>query len=167
MTSYQAIFEELKQLRNHLYGDFLIAEKNRIVELYRLILHKQVKNLACADCYRDAYIELYTYVQRHQDRVIESNPFVLKEGEIVHFFGEAEYYSHVIPEKVARRFLSMFPNGISKFAEYPDDWQSLENTDEQEADNNVDDEEEAAEGEPTESESAPVKRGRGRPRKIK
>lgn len=160
MTSYQAIFEELKQLRNHLYGDFLVAEKTRIVELYQLILHKQVRNLACADCYRDAFIELYTYVQRHQDRSLEDYTFVLKEGETIHFFGEPEYYTNAIPDTVARKFLSMFPNAISKFAEYPDDWNSQTDEEEQEVEGNVD------EGETTEEVSVPVKRGRGRPRKT-
>lgn len=151
--SYQSIFEELQQLRNHLYGDFLIAEKKRIVELYHIILHKQVKNLNCGDCYRDAFIELYTYVKQHLTEVLSDYPFVLKEGEVIHFFGESEYYSNEVPEQVARKYLQTFPNAISKFSQYPDDWQK------QESENKA--------TKLQEIDTAPTKRGRGRPPKNK
>lgn len=124
--TYKEIFEELKQLRNHLHGDFLIAEKQRIVELYRQILNKEVKNLNCADCYRDAFIELYNHVNRHKEDILEENHYALKEGEYIHFFGETEYWRNPIPDSVAKRYLMSYPSAISKFERYPEDWASDE-----------------------------------------
>ena len=43
----------------------------------------------------------------------------LKPGILVHFFGEAEYYSHNIPDEVAERYIRENPQNINDFIEYP------------------------------------------------
>lgn len=100
---------------------FSSSERTLISYLYGNILGKTIRNLSCGDCYRDAYIELVTFLKKNVGDV-PVRKYRLKEGETLHEFGSAEYYSNPISDEIAKIFLHRHPSLINKFEEYPYDW---------------------------------------------
>lgn len=118
---YDEIMNELREMRSHYDSGFSTVEKTRIVDLYWLILHKRVANLTCPDCYRDAFLEMFTFLQRN-GALPEEKHYTLAEGKYLHIFGTSDYLFDVTDEQ-AETFLSQCPDGIVDFAEYPEDWE--------------------------------------------
>lgn len=118
---YDEIMKELRDMRSHFDGGFSTVEQTRIIDLYWLILHKRIANPTCGDCYRDAFIEIFTTLQR-TGALPEAKHYVLAEGKYLHIFGTSDYLFEVTDEQ-AETFLSQCPEGIDNFAEYPQDWE--------------------------------------------
>lgn len=119
--TYEEIMTELREMRNHFDSGFSSLERQRIGELYQRILGKQIVNMNCQDCYRDAFIETYTYLQR-TGKLPEEKHYKLKEGKCLHLFGTSEYLFDVTDEQ-AETFLAQMPNAIESFKKFPEDWQ--------------------------------------------
>lgn len=119
--TYDELMKELREMRGHYDSGFSILERQRIEELYWYLLRKQVQNIACSDCYRDAFLEIFTYLNR-EGRLPEEKHYELKEGKCLHIFGSSEYLFQVTDEQ-AETFLAQCPSAIDQFKTYPDDWE--------------------------------------------
>jgi len=125
MQTYDEIMKELREMRNHYDSGFSSSEQTRIIDLYWLILHKRIQNPSCSDCYRDAFLETFTFLQRN-GALPEEKHYLLKEGNCLHIFGSSEYLFDVTDEQ-AETFLSQCPSAIDEFCEYPEDWEERVN----------------------------------------
>lgn len=119
--NYEDIIKELREMRNHYDSGFSSLERQRIGELYQRILGKQITNMNCPDCYKDAFIETFTTLQR-LGKLPEEKHYKLKDGKVLHVFGTSQYLFDVNDEQ-AETFLAQFPQLIDSFAKYPEDWQ--------------------------------------------
>lgn len=113
---------ELRELRGHYDSGFSTLEKQRIVELYWQICHKQIKDIACPDCYRDAFIEVFSSLNK-LGKMPEEKHYALMKGKCLHLFGTSEYLYDVTDEQ-AEKFLAQSPHSISLFKTYPEDWEA-------------------------------------------
>lgn len=113
---------ELEEMRSRFDKGFSSPDRERIVFLYSSLLGKAVRRRGCSDCYRDAYIEIYTYLKRLGHMPKKSN-YSLKPGIIVHPQGTNKFYANNnIPDDVAEEYLAKFPANIIEFASYPADY---------------------------------------------
>ena len=122
MIDYSTMMGELEEMRSRFDKGFSSPDRERIVFLYSSLLGKTVRRRGCSDCYRDAYIEIYTYLKRLGHMPKKSN-YSLKPGIIVHPQGTNKFYANNnIPDDVAEEYLAKFPANIIEFASYPADY---------------------------------------------
>lgn len=114
---------ELSKKRN--YTD---EEKHEIASLYPQVTQFIfVQRKGCADCYRDACIEMVTYLRKH-GKFRERLNFVLRNGVVIQLggFGSSDFYTNAnLCDAVAIAYLREHPNEISLFQRYPEDWKEL------------------------------------------
>lgn len=113
--------KELREMRNHYDSGFSSLERQRIGELYQRILGKQIANMNCPDCYKDAFIETFTTLQR-LGKLPDEKHYQLQDGKCLHLFGTSQYLFDVTDEQ-AETFLAQMPSAISSFKKFPEDWQ--------------------------------------------
>lgn len=121
MSAFDDTMRELREMRSHYDSGFSLAEKTRIIELYWRVLNKKIRDAQCPDCYRDAFIETFTTLQR-LGKLPEEKHYRLKEGKCLHLFGTSDYLFDVTDEQ-AEKFLAQIPTAIVQFASFPDDWE--------------------------------------------
>lgn len=119
--NYEDIMKELREMRNHYDSGFSSLERQRIGELYQRILGKQIANMNCPDCYKDAFIETFTTLQR-LGKLPDEKHYQLQDGKCLHLFGTSQYLFDVTDEQ-AETFLAQMPSAISSFKKFPEDWQ--------------------------------------------
>lgn len=122
MKGYEETMELLSSMKAHFDDGFTSSERSTIEYLYSLVCTKHVRRNGCGDCYRDAYIEIYTKLKR-LGKMVKTPNYVLKAGALIHPFGTSEFYTlNNIPDDVAEKYLGQYPAQISLFEKYPSDW---------------------------------------------
>lgn len=120
MTTYNEIMSVLAEMKSRFDSGFSAHDKTIIEKLYRRVLDKEIVNLSCGNCYRDAYVEIYAHLKK--TGTLPTYNYKLKSGHYLHKFGNSEYYFNPIKDEIAEHFLSENPNLIDEFAEFPNDW---------------------------------------------
>lgn len=124
MATYEETMKTIEEMRSRFSSGFSSSDKSKIEELYLLVCGKRVRNLGCADCYRDAFIEIRMKLKQLKAMPKKPN-YILKAGVIIHPQGTSKYYSlNNIPDDVAEEWLGKFPQDITSFETYPTDWES-------------------------------------------
>ena len=114
----------LSAMRSRFDDGFSSSDRRLIEHLYGTLLNRHVRRSGCADCYRDAYIEL-TYFINHTKTLKTMSNYVLKPGVVIHPAGSSKFYANAsITDEVAEAYLAEFPKAISKFKSYPSDYLS-------------------------------------------
>lgn len=111
--------EEIKA-RLETNGGLLSSDKIFIETYYDRVLSKKFNRRACGQCYKDAFIEIYLFVKKNG--IKEMGKYLLKREVVVHYNGYV-YSRAGMTDEIAIAYLSKFPNAISYFEEYPEDWQ--------------------------------------------
>lgn len=124
MEDYGVIMGRLTEMRSRYDSGFSSSDRSYIERLYRMLLNKPIRKTGCADCYRDAFIEVFTYLKRIGTMPTKPN-YILKAGVVVHPNGTNKFYANAnIPDEVAEQRLAEYPEAIADFLSYPSDWQS-------------------------------------------
>lgn len=122
MCEYDEIIASLEEMRSRFDSGFLSYDRE-LIEALHLRLFGKVVNRACGNCYRDAYILIYSKLKK--DKTMPKIPnYEVKAGVLIHTFGTSEYYTNPLPnDEVALDFLAANENNINLFARYPKDWE--------------------------------------------
>lgn len=113
---------KLTEMRSRYDSGFSSTDRAYIEELYAQLLGKKVRRTGCSDCYRDAFVEIYSYLKR-KGRMPKNPNYVLKSGIVIHPAGSTKFYSNGnVPDEVAETYLAKYPNNITEFAVYPADY---------------------------------------------
>lgn len=122
MEEYDVVMSRLAEMRSRYDSGFSSSDRSYIEQLYRSLLSKPIRKSGCADCYRDAFIEIFTYLKRTGTMPTKPN-YVLKAGVVVHPNGTNKFYANAnIPDEVAELRLAEYPESISDFLSFPSDW---------------------------------------------
>lgn len=98
------------------------SDKSFIESIYERVLSKRFNNRGCGQCYRDAFIEIYVQVKK--SGIKDMGKFVLKREELLHIGGNV--YTRVnIQDKISIEYLKKYPNAITRFESYPENWEEL------------------------------------------
>lgn len=123
-TSIDDVIARLTELsKKRSYTD---EEKLEISSLYpKVTQFVFVKRKGCADCYRDACIEMVSYLRKN-GKFRDKLNYVLRAGCVIQLggFGSGDFYSNAnISDAVAIAYLREHPLDITLFQRYPEDWE--------------------------------------------
>lgn len=122
MQDYNEIMSNLTEMRSRFDDGFSTSDRAYIETLYAKLLSKKVRRSGCRDCYRDAYLEIYSYLKKEGQMPKKPN-YVLKAGVVIHPKGTNKFYANSnIPDEVAEEHLAQYPNAIEDFLSYPADY---------------------------------------------
>lgn len=121
MTEYEKTMERLEEMRSRFKDGFSTSDRSFLETLNYRLFSKVITLTGCSDCYRDAYILIYTRLKNDKKMPKQSN-YILKNGALLHEFGTPDYYSHQVSDEVAEHFLKMNPDDINLFQKFPSDW---------------------------------------------
>lgn len=122
MEEYEVVMSRLTEMRSRYDSGFSSSDRLYIENLYPALLGKRVRRTGCGDCYRDAFIEIYTYLKRTGTMPTKPN-YILKAGVVIHPRGTNQFYANNnIPDNIAEEHLAQFPEAIEDFKSYPIDY---------------------------------------------
>ena len=122
MMSYEEAVQVLEEMGSRYHTGFSSRDKAVIERLYETVLSMKFRKTSCADCYRDAYIEVYNYLKKTGK--MEERKYKLRRGVLLRpEFGSSEFYSaKSITDEKAEELLRKNPTLIESFESYPSDW---------------------------------------------
>lgn len=119
---YNEIMSSLTEMRSRFDSGFSLSDRTYLEQLYSSLLSKKVRRSGCSDCYRDAYLEIYSYLKKLGSMPNKPN-YVLKAGVVIHPQGTNKFYANAnIPDDVAETHLAKNPESINDFQSYPADY---------------------------------------------
>lgn len=108
-------------MRSRFKSGFSSYDRELIEQLYLLICGKPFVKTNCSDCYRDAYLLIFTQLKK--DKKMPNQPkYVVKAGVVIHPFGTSEFYTNPLSDEVALDFLAKNENNVNLFAQLPSNW---------------------------------------------
>lgn len=97
------------------------SDKSDIELMFHEVLGRTFTKTSCGDCYRDAVIEMYSYLKRY-GKMKEKSSYALKNGVLLQVgFGSSEMYTNNnLTDEAAERYLAENPKGSRTytFTEY-------------------------------------------------
>lgn len=123
--TYRQALKHVEELRGR-YKDFSASDKALIEQLYSEVLGKILKRTTCRDCYRDAYIEISTYLRREK-KMREKCNYKLRAGFIIQDFNSGKIYTNAnLTDKVAKAYLEKYPHQAKYFEVMPEEEEDKE-----------------------------------------
>lgn len=95
------------------------SERAIIEKLYHEVLGKTIRGCRCPDKWRDAVLEIYSYIKKH-GKMKEKSNYKLRAGVILQIAGSSEIYTNDnLTDEVAAAFLKEHPNAAGRFEIIP------------------------------------------------
>ena len=105
-------------------GELSSSDKSFIESNYERILSKRFSRQGCGQCYKDAFVEIYIHIKKNGIKTM--GKFILKREVVLHIAGDSNVYTRAnITDEVAVKYLRKYPQAISQFEVYPDDWENI------------------------------------------
>ena len=123
MLSYIEVMERLSEMRDRFDAGFSSSDRLFINDMSVVVLSKCVRNTACGDCYRDAFLEIY-----HKLKMLGTMPkekkFVLRAGVLLHFNGKM-YVNENLTDDIAVASIADNEGRKDLFQKFPDNLDEL------------------------------------------
>jgi len=104
-------------------NDLSLSDKTLIENLFGIVFRYPFTKTNCGDCYRDAVMQMYAYLQKNEIMEKKSN-YSLKAGVVVCIPEDSTIYTNKnLTDKVAEEYIKANPKVIGLFASYPSDWE--------------------------------------------
>lgn len=109
----------LADLNRGYKSPYSTSEQVVIEKLYYEVLGKPIRGCRCPDKWRDAVIEIYSYIKKH-GKMKEKSNYKLRAGVILQIAGSSEIYTNDnLTDEVAAAFLKEHPNAAGRFEIIP------------------------------------------------
>lgn len=119
--------EELKTRLRELSGmsAYSLDIKREIEALYFEVLDKKFVKTSCSNCYKDAVMEMYVYLNKY-NKMKEKTLYALKNGALLQLgFGKGDMITNAnLTDTLAEKYLRMNPNGHIYFSKLPENWKN-------------------------------------------
>jgi hypothetical protein len=116
----EEILLKLEEMKARLSG-LSLSDKSLIEKIQPQVLRRPFVNSGCSDCYKDAVIEMYTYLKKHS--LMEKVNYLLCAGVVLHSAEEPDVYTNAnLTDEIAEKYLKNNPKRIGLFASFPADW---------------------------------------------
>ena len=99
MLTYSGVMDRLAEMRSRFDDGFSSSDRLFLQEASIAVLGRPVRNTACRDCYRDAYLEIINKLKK-QGKMPKEKTFILRAGVLLHFAGES-YVNDNITDTIA------------------------------------------------------------------
>lgn len=99
------------------------SSKNRVHELYPIVLNRNFKPTSCSNCYHDAIIEMYLFIKRN-GKFMQQTLYKLSCGVVIQAeFGSQKFYTHHnCSDEDAEMLLASGKATEKDFDRMPADW---------------------------------------------
>jgi hypothetical protein len=99
------------------------SDKNFIEQTQIEVLRRPFVRTACGECYRDAVIEMYIYLQKN--KLMSKTNYALLAGILLWSSDHKYCYTNAnITDEAAEKILKEKPELIRKFSHFPPDWET-------------------------------------------
>lgn len=124
MLTYSETMATLLEMKGRHDDGFSSSDRLFIKEVYELLYGKPIKNTACSNCYRDAYILIYTKLKK-DGTMPKEKKFILLNGVLLHAFNGQVFTNANLTDEIAMDALNENPNRLDLFSKYPDNYKEL------------------------------------------
>ncbi len=122
--TYDEAIRLLEDMKGRFNDGFSSLDHSIIEELYGKVLNRVFTRTGCNDCYRDAYVLIYSTLKRTKEMPTRKSQYILKAGALLRKPGSNKFYANPLPnDEVPESYLAEFPTQINLFASYPPDWE--------------------------------------------
>ncbi len=123
--TYDEALVIVEELRGHDRAPFSIEDKQRIEEIYPMIMGRRFRKTSCKRCYHDAVIEMAVKLRRTKKMErYEKCDYRMRAGFIIHtpaIDGGKIYTNANLTNEVAKRYLELFPQKRVMFEQVPEE----------------------------------------------
>ncbi len=110
-------------MESRYHSGFSSLDRSFLDSLYYQIFGKEITNKGCSNCYRDAYIEIYSKLKREQ-KMPKKSSYQLKAGAVITFFGSSQAFTNAnLTDEIAVKYLSLCEENAKMFSYLPDGWE--------------------------------------------
>lgn len=124
MLTYSETMATLLEMKGRHDDGFSSSDRLFIKEAYELLYGKPIKNTACSNCYRDAYILIYTKLKK-DGTMPKEKKFILLNGVLLHALNGQVFTNSNLTDEIAMDALNENPNRLDLFSKYPDNYKEL------------------------------------------
>ncbi len=111
-------------MESRYHSGFSSLDRSFLDSMYYMIFGKEITNKGCSNCYRDAYIEIYTKLKCEQ-KMPKKSSYQLKAGAVITFFGSSQAFTNAnLTDEVAVKYLSLCDENAKMFSYLPDGWET-------------------------------------------
>lgn len=111
-------------MESRYHSGFSSLDRSFLDSMYYMIFGKEITNKGCSNCYRDAYIEIYSKLKREQ-KMPKKSSYQLKAGAVITFFGSSQAFTNAnLTDEVAVKYLSLCEDNAKMFSYLPDGWET-------------------------------------------
>ena len=118
MLTYSGVMDRLAEMRSRFDDGFSSSDRLFLQEASIAVLGRPVRNTACRDCYRDAYLEIINKLKK-QGKMPKEKLFILRAGVLLHFAGES-YVNDNLTDVIAMDALNDNIGRLDLFQKVPD-----------------------------------------------
>lgn len=121
---YDSTILRLREMESRYHSGFSSLDRSFLDSMYYMIFGKEITNKGCSNCYRDAYIEIYSKLKREQ-KMPKKSSYQLKAGAVITFFGSSQAFTNAnLTDEVAVKYLSLCDDNAKMFSYLPDGWET-------------------------------------------
>ena len=111
--------QQIEELRSRYSQPYSSFDKEGITRLYMEVCGKRMRATSCQTCYHDAVIEIY--LQLKKNIMANDCKYRLRAGFIINTPAIKGVYSNAnLTDKVAEKYLELFPQKASMFEKLPE-----------------------------------------------
>lgn len=122
--TYDEAIRLLEDMKGRFNDGFSSLDHSIIEQLYSKVLNRVFTRTGCNDCYRDAYVLIYSTLKKTKEMPTRKSQYILKAGALLRKPGSNKFYANPLPnDEVPEAYLAEFPTQINLFASYPPDWE--------------------------------------------
>lgn len=115
----------LDDMKSRFQDGFSSSDKSVLEALHRTLFGKEIKNKACGECYKDAFVLINLELRKLKTMPKPKSNYTLKAGAMIRRPGENRAYINPLPnDEIPEKFLADFPQEIIRFAGFPPDWEA-------------------------------------------
>ena len=122
--TYDEALVIVEELRGHDRAPFSIEQKQRIEEIYPMVMGRKFRKTSCKRCYHDAVIEMAVKLRKTKKmEVTKKCNYRMRAGFIIHtpaIDGGKIYTNANLTDEVTRRYLELFPAKAVMFEQIPE-----------------------------------------------
>lgn len=115
----------LSEMKSRFHDGFSSTDRNVLDSLHWKLFNREITNKGCSDCYRDAYILIVNHLKQTKEMPKPKSSYTLKPGALIQRPGDNRFYANPLPnDEIPEAYLADYPGAITKFASYPQDWET-------------------------------------------
>lgn len=110
-------------MRGRFDDGFSAIDRKFLEKIHFLLFGRVITNKGCGNCYRDAFLIIYTHLKKIKT-MPQPSIYKLKPGVVIQFFGNSTVYTNSnLTDETAEKYLAQNTNNKRFFSDLPSNWE--------------------------------------------